>query len=283
MLLVKDMLSDFVKEGNYLLKLLALRRRLITKGVVLRYEFYACIGMVLFVFACDRIIDKSSYFQYDLVFRICEWVLIGLFNLLAFIVQQKRKQLKKDYCNVHLKIDIVLLSNLCKFDSGDFLNLVDEERIKTMLSEVCVIVDKTLIQDVEEDFFRGVTDFKFLDERIKRTTCQIGKSKNLMCLFMISVIPLFIFINVDSAEECVSVLSAYWAMIKWQYFNLTGFININMALESMKYNFLTMGRNENERKYKISRSLIDYYNNSSEEVVMTQGILLKNNKKVEFI
>lgn len=100
---------------------------------------------------------------------------------------------------------------------------------------------------------------------------------------MISVIPLFIFINVDSAEECVSVLSAYWTMIKWQYFNLTGFININMALESMKYNFLTMGRNENERKYKISRSLIDYYNNSSEEVVMTQGILLKNNKKVEFI
>lgn len=276
------MLSDFVKEENYLLKLLALRRKLITGGEILRYGFYICIAMVLFVFVCSKIVDRSSYIQHDLIFRIGEWTLIGLFNLLAFIVQQKRKQLKKDYCNVQLKIDIILLSNLCKLDSVDFLNLVDEERIEAMLLETCVTVDKTLIQDVEADFFRGVTDFRFLDERIKKSTCQVCKSKYLMCVFVICVIPLFIFMDVNSVEGCLSALSAYWAMIRWQYFTVIGFVNINMALESMKYNFLIMGRSENERKYKISRSLIDYYNNSSEEVVMTQGVLLKSDKKVEF-
>lgn len=278
------MLSSYVKNKGELLKLLALRRLLIEKGVGLRRGFYFCLCMLAFIPFGTKMLRTFELLEpWKEVHKIVAWIFIVVFGFLLFCIDRKRKLLKKDYCNVQLKIDMILLTNLYHCYSKDLEFFIDEDRIRMLLCQECIVINSTLVQDIESDFFRRTTDLRFLDSRIEKAASQVKNAYILICIFIICTIVACWIMKPSLAEDWVSILSMFFSFVKRQYLNKNDFVSVYHALKTIKYNLLTMGNRKGERKYNICRSLNALYNNSNEDATVVFGILLNGDDKIKCI
>ena len=152
-----------------------------------------------------------------------------------------------------------------------------------LLCQECIVINSTLVQDIESDFFRRTTDLRFLDSRIEKAASQVKNAYILICIFIICTIVACWIMKPSLAEDWVSILSMFFSFVKRQYLNKNDFVSVYHALKTIKYNLLTMGNRKGERKYNICRSLNALYNNSNEDATVVFGILLNGDDKIKCI